>query len=235
MTPSKPRHCACFILAIGHLAQLASSTFGNPDDETIISLPGQNAEATAQVGDEILHQGKYYERDVIHLSVEITIGENGAYTLTPGYYLKTGGGGDWESYLPAANDPEGGTIRKAPDVVTLQEGIQVSTDGKTVGVVTNFYQAVYGEAKGITRSTRPALSTESVQKALVYGGKAGNNIKLGYREIWMHITRPSEIQFVEHDLSESRIVESHGARIEILKATGDAIKYRVLKGFSPTK
>lgn len=222
--------CLVFLTIVTAFAQDNMVAGSSP-----VIKPPLNTEATAHIGDEILHQGTYYERDVIHLAQEIIIGENGAYTLTPGYYLRTGGGGDWESYLPAANDPEGGSVIKAPGVVTLQEGIQVSTDGKTVGVVTNFYQAVYGEAKGITRSTRPALSTESIQKALVYGGKRGNKIKLGYREIWMHITRPSEIQFVAYDLSQSKIVESHGARIEVLKATDGSIKYRVMRGFSSAK
>ncbi len=228
----KLTHSLCLVfLTIGTVSAQEGTVVGN----ALVIKPPLNTDRTAHVGDEILHQGTYYARDVIHLSEEISIGENGAYTLTPGYYLKTGGGGDWESYLPAANDPERGSVKKAPGVVTLQEGIQVSTDGKTVGVVTNFYQAVYGKAKGITRSTRPALSMESIQKALVYGGKAGNKIKIGYREIWMHITRPSEIQFVAHDLPQSKIVESHGARIEVLQANDNSIKYRVLKGFSSAK
>ena len=213
----------------------ASAQEVTPTENTPVTTPPLNVESTAQVGDEILHQGTYYTRDVIHLSEAITIGENGAYTLTPGYYVRTGGGGDWESYAPAANDPESGSIRKAPDVVTLQPGFQISKDGKQAGVVTNYYQAVYGEAEGITRSTRPALSTESIQKALVYGGKTGNKIKLAYRDIWMHIVRPSELQFVEHDLSKSKIVESHGARIEILETTDDSIRYRVIQPFSKTK
>ena len=203
--------------------------------DTIVVKPPLNTESTAQAGEEILHQGTYYERDVIHLSQELRIGDNGAYTIAPGYYVRTGGSGDWTSYAPAVNDPEGGSIKKAPDVVTLQPGFQVSGDGKTVGVVTNFYQAVYGEGKGITRSTRPALSSESLQKALVYGGMSGNKIKIGYREIWMHIVRPSELQFVEYNLSKSKIVESHGARIEVLDATDKSISYRVLKSFSSAK
>ena len=212
-------NCASFVLILIGIAGFSNRADSDPTETTPVITPPLNTESTAQVGDDILHQGTYYERDVIHLSQEIKIGENGAYTLNPGYYVRTGGGGDWETYAPAANDPEGGSIKKAPDVVTLQEGLQVSSDGKTVGVVTNFYQAVYGEAEGITRSTRLSLSTESLQKALVYGGKVGNKIKLGYREIWMHIVRPSEIQFVEHDLTKSKFVESHGARIQVLRAT----------------
>lgn len=199
-------------------------------ESTPVVTPRLNTESTAKVGDEILHQGIYYERDVIHLSEDVVIGENKAYTLTPGYYLRTGGSDEWGTYV-VAKGPGAGKIIKAPDVVTLQEAFQVSGDGNTVAVITNYYQAVHGKAKGITRSTEPAVSTESIQKAIVYGGKKGSEIKLGYRDIWMSIQRPSEIQFVEHDISKSKIVEFKGARIEVVRANGDSIRYRVLKSF----
>lgn len=195
------------------------------------STPALNTEATAKVGDEILYQGTYYDREVINLSQEIKVGKNGAYTLTPGHYLKTGEENGWGYYVEAKG-PGAGKVIKAPDVVTLQPAFQVSSDGKTIGVITNYYQAVRGEAKGITRSFEPAVSTESIQNALVYGGKDGSKIKLGYREIWMAIQRPSEVQFVEYDLTKSKIVESHGARIEVINATDDSIRYRVIKSFN---
>lgn len=211
------------------------TTSASASDNTPVNTPTLNTENTARVGEEILHQGIFYQRDVIHLSQEIKIGENGAYTLSPGYYLRTGGEAEWEYYVPAKDDPNGGKVTQAPGVVTLQEAFQVSADGQTVGVITNYYQAVRGKAAGITRSTRPSLSTESFQKALVYGGKSGNKIKLGYKEIWMNIVRPSELQFVEYDISKSNMVESHGARVEILKATNDSIRYRIISSFSSAK
>jgi len=199
-------------------------------EETLKSTPDLNTEATAKVGDEVLYQATYYDREVIHLSQEIKIGENGAYTLTPGHYLQTGEENGWGYYV-AAKTPGSGKVIKAPGVITLQPAFQVSSDGKTIGVITNYYQAVRGSATGITRSSEPAVSTESIQKALVYGGKDGSKIKLGYKEIWMSIQRPSEIQFVEYDLGKSKIVEANGARIEVIKATGDSLSYRVLKSF----
>lgn len=207
-----------------------ASVFVAAAEEKVMSAPKLNVEATVEVGGEVLHQGTYYDRDVIHLSQEIKVGENGAYTLTPGYYLSSGGDDEWGNYVET-KAPGAGKIIKAPDVVTLQETFQVSHDGKTVGVITNYYQAVRGEARGITRSTEPAVSSSSLQKVLVYGGKKGTEIKLGYQEIWMNILRPSEIEFVTHDLAQSKIVESHGARIEVLSASGDTLRYRVLKSF----
>jgi hypothetical protein len=233
-TPNTAK-CVNLVLSLIGMAGIISPAYSYASDDTLRITPSMNTESTAQVGDEIIHQGAYYERDVIHLSHKITIGENDAYTLTPGYYFKTGEEGEWEYYTPATDDPNGGSVKKAPEVVTLQESFQVSSDGKTVGVVTNYYQAVRGKATGITRSTRSALSNESFQKALVYGGKVGNKIKLGYREIWMNIVRPSELQYIEHDLTKSKIVESNGARIEVLSATDNSIRYRITKSFSSEK
>ena len=101
-----------------------------------------------------------------------------AYTLTPGYYISTRG----SSYAPTEG-PDAGSVKKAPGAITLQSSFHYSNDGKRIGVITNFYQAVNAKVNGITRTTLPSLSTESIQKALIYGGKTGNKIKLGYREI----------------------------------------------------
>ena len=203
-------------------------TYQAADSERV--TPPLNTESTTQVGDELLHQGKLYQRAAIHLSEEIAFGKNGAYSLTPGYYFRSGESDGWETYSPA-DGPDAGSVRKAPDAITLQGSFHYSNDGKTIGVITNFYQAVNTKAKGITRTTRPCLSPDSIQRSLVYGGKTGTKIKLGYREIWKNITRPSRDVFVEYDLAESKVVEFKGARIEVIEATNKSIRYRVTQAF----
>ena len=190
--------------------------------------PSLNSQATAQVGGRILHQGTYYRQAAIHLSKEIRFGERHQYSLTPGYYIRTGEGLDSGAYAPA-DGPGAGRVKKAPGAITLQESFLYSNDGKTIGVITNFYQAVNARAKGITRTTRPVVSTESIQRIVVYGGKIGTKIRLAYREIWKNITRPSSDVFVEFDLADSKVVEIKGARIEVIEATGKSIRYRVLR------
>lgn len=195
--------------------------------------PPLNTESTAQVGEVILHQGEVYQRASIHLSEELIIGKDGAYALTPGYYFRTGESIGWETYAPA-DGHEAGRVKKAPGAITLQGSFHYSNDGKTIGVITNFYQAVNTKAKGVTRTTRPSFSPDKTQRALVYGGKTGTKIKLGYREIWKNITRPSRDVFVESDLAESKIVDFKGARIEVIEANDETIRYRVLRAFDST-
>ena len=196
--------------------------------------PPLNTVSTAQVGKVILHQGEVYQRAAIHLSEEIEFGEDGAYVLTPGFYFRVGESDGWGTYVPVEG-PDAGRVRKAPGAITLQSAFLYSNDGTEIGLITNFYQAVTAKAKGITRTTQTAYSNDSIQRSLVYGGREGNKVKLSYREIWMNITRPSELQFVEYDLSESKVVESNGARIEVIDATNSMIRYRVRQSVSSTE
>lgn len=218
--------------AIQMIAVFLVSVFGNTNNvqaaETVI--PSVNKEATAQVGGQLLQQGTTYPQEAIHLSEEIKFGMRQQYSLSPGYYIRTGGSLDSGTYAPA-DGPDAGRVTKAPGAITLQGSFLYSNDDKTVGVITNFYQAVHARAKGITRTTRPAWSTEEIQRTLVYGGKTGTKIRLAYREIWKNITRPSSDVFLEFDLTKSKIVEVRGARLEVIAATGESIRYRVLRAF----
>ena len=196
--------------------------------------PSMNTRATAQVGGQILHQGTYQSQAAIHLSEEIRFGERHQYSLTPGYYIRTGESLDSGTYAPA-DGPCAGRVKKAPGAITLQGSFLYSNDGTTIGVITNFYQAVNAKARGITRTTRPVVSTESIQRVLVYGGKTGTKIRLAYRELWKNITRPSNDVFVKFDLANSKVVEIKGARIEVIEANGKGIRYRVLRAFNSKK
>lgn len=77
-----------------------------------------------------------------------------------------------------------------------------------------------------------SLSPDSFQQTLLYNGKIGNRITLGYREFSNNLARPAFSNNVDYDLSESMIVGYKGARLEVIKATNTEITYRLLSGFS---
>lgn len=222
----------CSLLAAVLYVPLSGLTYQATASEGVIQP--LNTVSTAQIGDEILHQGELYQRAAIHLSEEIKFGKDGEYSLTPGYYFRTGESIGWETYAPT-DGPESGSVKKASGAVTLQGSFLYSNEGKTIALITNFYQAINARAKGITRTTRPILSRDAIQRSLVYGGTTGAKIKLAYREIWKNITRPSRDVFVEYDLAESRIIEIKGARIEVIEASKESIRYRVIQAFNSKK
>ena len=192
--------------------------------------PALNEEAKAQIGEQLLHQGVFHTQAALHLTEEIEFGERNQYSLTPGYYIQTGASLDSATYSPTSG-PDAGRVKKTQGAITLQGSFLYSNDGRTIAVITNFYQAIIARATGITRTTLPALSTESIQRVLVYGGMNGTKIRLAYREIWKNITRPSSDVFVEFSLADSNVIEFRGARIEVIEASGKSIRYRVIHAF----
>lgn len=76
------------------------------------------------------------------------------------------------------------------------------------------------------------LTHDSFQQTLIYSGKVGNKINIGYREFSGSIARPAFNNNVEYDLSESTTIGYKGAQLEIIEATNQYIKYRVIKNFN---
>ena len=67
---------------------------------------------------------------------------------------------------------------------------------------------------------------------LIYSGRVGDKIKAGYREFSNNLARPAFNNDVEYDLRESSVIGYKGARIEVVEATNEHIKYKVIQNFS---
>lgn len=81
-------------------------------------------------------------------------------------------------------------------------------------------------------TTLNVSSENSFQQTLLYNGRVGDKINIGYRESSGNMARPAFNNEVEYDLSESKTIGYKGARIEVIEATNQSIKYRVLSNFN---
>lgn len=197
---------------------------------TEISFPALEKEVVAQVGEEMVRQGKYIERDAINLAEPIKIGLLAGYVLGAGDYLKTGEDKDSEFYLPAPG-PNGAEITKTV-ITDPWKSVQLMKREPKINVVTVFHAKVGTDAKGVTRVKRMLLTDDSFQQTLIYSGKLGSRIRLGYREFSNNTARPAFNNDVDYDLSESTTIGYKGARIEILEATNQYVRYRVTQNFN---
>jgi hypothetical protein len=82
------------------------------------------------------------------------------------------------------------------------------------------------------RVKKPILTHDSFQQTLIYSGKVGNKINIGYREFSNNLARPAFNNNVEYDLSDSAVIGYKGAQLEIIEATNQYIKYRVFRNFN---
>jgi hypothetical protein len=179
----------------------------------------------------MVKQGIYTELDGIRVANPVNA--SWAYTLETGDYVKKGEDRAREFYMPATG-ANGGQVSKA----ALADPWQSVTYHKTkdlIGVVTIFNVHVDSKGKGeVTRVKLPTLAHNSFQQTLIYSGRIGDRITLGYREFSNNMARPAYNNDVEYDLNESKIVGYKGARVEIIEATNQEITYKVMSNFLPT-
>lgn len=79
--------------------------------------------------------------------------------------------------------------------------------------------------KNFERVKKSILTHDPFQQTLIYSGKVGNKINIGYREFSNGLARSAFNNNVEYDLFESAIIGYKGAQLEILEATNQYIKY----------
>src|SRR3546814_5662642 len=62
------------------------------------------------------------------------------------------------------------------------------------------------------RLRKPAISERDLQQTLIYSGRVGNRIKIGYRESSGNMARPAFSNEAEYDLSQSDEIGYRGDR-----------------------
>ncbi|MFM0663812.1 hypothetical protein [Paraburkholderia sediminicola] len=177
-----------------------------------------------------MRQGRYKEAEAIY--VEHTTSARWAYTLYPGYYVKQGQDDTGEYFLPGGGD-EAGRVEKAALADPWKSVMARKSDG-VLCVVTVFNVAACGDDTSFEHRKLSIYGHDSFQQTLIYSGRVGNKINIGYREFSNNMARPAFNNNVEYDLSESAIIGYKGAQLEVLDATNQYIRYRVIKNFNAT-
>ena len=193
-----------------------------------VSKPPIDSINTAYVGDKMLEQGVFIDREALNVPVNTKL--SFAYTLTAGYYLKTGQNNKGDFYLPMNNIANGGMVQKSA-LADPFRAVMLGGDGKLC-VITVFNAKNCGGEHQATKSLVGVASDNSFQQTLLYSGKVGNKINIAYREFSSNVARPAFNNDVEYDLNESRVIGYKGALIEVIDANNQSIKYKVLKNFN---
>lgn len=79
-----------------------------------------------------------------------------------------------------------------------------------------------------TRNANSSKPIETFRRELIYSGRAGDVIKIVYREYWDNIARQPFTQELQYDLSKAKIIKFRDTSIEVLDATNENITYKVL-------
>lgn len=195
-----------------------------------VSKPPLNTVNTAFVGDKMIEQGIFVDTEVLQAPANTKI--SFAYTLTAGNYQKTGQNGKGTYYQAVNNIPNGGMVQKNP-LADPFKVVMLGIDGQLC-VVTAFNAKNCTSQHQVKQTTVGIVSDSSFQQTLIYSGKVGNKINVGYREFSSNLARPAFNNDVEYDLSESKQIGYKGALLEVIDANNQNITYRLLRNFNKT-
>ena len=195
-----------------------------------ISEPPIGSVNVVFVGDKLLQQGTYKEHDAIRLDAEIKVGMLATYRFTPGHYLKEGDEKNVEYYNPSNTEGSGEVISGL--IADPFQAILVFKDKPTLCGVSVFNGKICKNNVEFTRFRQPIRTADSFQQTLIYSGQVGDKINVGYREYSGNAARPAFNNDVEYDLSKSTMIGYKGALLEIIEATNQYIKYKVIKNFN---
>jgi hypothetical protein len=196
--------------------------------ETSVNQPPTGEVNTSYVGDTMLSKGKYKEHAAIYVKNKIDV--VWAYTLLPGYYLKQGEDDVGEFFYPGGDEP--GHIDKAM-LADPWKSVMARKDPPAICVITMFNVATCNtEFQNYFEKRKKAMvSPDSFQQTLIYSGKVGNKVNIGYREFSGNMARPAFSNNVEYDLSESSLIGYKGAKLEVIEANNQFVRYRVIDSF----
>lgn len=192
-----------------------------------VSKPAIGSTNTAYVGDELVRQGNTSQYEGIKIKSPAKLGI--AYTITPGFLAKKGDDEKGEFYLPTGG-ADSASIDKSFFADPWQ-AVMVKKNTHTLCVVTVFNLSSCADNMPFEKTVLTISSDNSFQQTLLYNGRVGNKINIGYRELSNNMARPAFNNDVEYDLSESKIIGYKGARIEVIEASNQSITYKLLSNF----
>lgn len=189
-----------------------------------ISEPEIGSTITVSVGDHMVRQGVLVEEEVLVVFDPI---DGALYDIPAKTYLHIGFD-EKDDFFQADGVRRQGI---ADPISALALG--KAPDSK-LRVITTFGASQSYEGN-YRKETRASERQASFQQTLIYSGRVGNKVNIGYREFSSNIARPAFNNDVEYDLNDSQTIGYKGALIEIVEATNSHITFKLLKNFnSPT-
>lgn len=174
----------------------------------------------AQIGDHMLTKGVLVEQEALNLRQPV---DGFLYDITQGVYPKLGQA-ESEQFFSSAG------VTRSPLADPFQAVSVRDESPRQVCVVTVFsVRACYDADFSI--STVTSAHEASFQQTLIYSGRVGNKINVGYREFSSNTARPAFNNDVEYDLTASNRIGYKGAEIEVLHADNTGITYKVISSF----
>lgn len=201
-----------------------------------ISFPSLGQEATVSLGEDMVKQGVYTEVDGVEFLEENNIK---GFRLSAGFYPQIADQSEstYHSFNITRALDGSGYLMRSVDLLGLPmavpQSIRVSKDKQEICLIMGgIFRPQCDTEHSYKKTRKSSLSARDFQQTLIYNGRVGNRIKIGYRESSGDVARPAFSNEVEYDLSTSSDIAYRGAKLRILEADNQKIRYVVDSNFN---
>lgn len=220
-----------FLSLLGFVLTACSTVKYNYVVETKqISYPDLNFVTKTFIGDDMVRQGTVASRDVIYFPQTTVVSRGVDYTIHAGEYPKVGE--DQKYLFFGLNELNSGVTVGKSTFADIPVGIRTSKKDNDLCIVTVSGGSICKSDASFSYQKKNVTYQNAFQQILIYNGKVGNKINIGYKEFNNDFARPAFSNNVEYDLSESKVIRYKGAKLEIIKATNQFIEYKVYSNFN---
>lgn len=223
------------VLALVAVSASADTQYTMPNSEMMLT-PSVGEIGNASVGDSVLDQVQGSKYETLYFKEAQTIGNT---RINKGHYKKSMTSDGFVRY-ETFDSSESGLLTSSSfssimaGTNTATPWIYLNSSDNTICLASEWTlkpntkkcSKLDFESKNLTVPAKDAI-----QQRLIYNGKSGDKVKIGYREFINSMARPAFNNDVEYDLTESKQIGYKGALIEVTEANNQIIKYKVLKGF----
>lgn len=230
---TKPLSILAAALLTGCVSVQPQLTYTPHIETTISPAPGEVHEVTT--GQELARQTRVSVRDTIYVRSALAIS---GYTIAPGHFKKVGESEQGDFFLPTGGG-DGGSILPR-QLVDPPQGLLVRRDGGALCVLTVYgflgctrpdARVTAASAEGYERRSLREPASDSPEQSLTYVGRKGSRVSFLSRKASPG-QAPNE-STVEHDLSTSPMIDYKDMHVEVLEATPQSIRYRMILRAQP--
>lgn len=185
-----------------------------------VDYPDVGKVVTVYVGDHMIQKGTITEESVLLVHKAI----DGALYDIPAKQYPQVGYDQKQDFYSAVGVVRGG-FSDPIQALSLKRENDSELCVVTVYGGSSCYKGEYERKKQLSERGN------SFQQTLIYSGRVGDKINIGYREFSNNSARPAFNNDVEYDLSSSNIIGYKGALIEVIKADNSSITYKLIRNF----
>ena len=185
--------------------------------------PQKTVEATSFVGDSLLTYSHFKEIEALHLI-------NSTGYFYPGFYEKIGDD-SINIFYSSYSISEKKSLSSLPAARQNFTAVALSNTEPGKFCMIHLISGMRCMDAIIKKENIKSKEYDSFEQTLLYNGRVGDKITIGYREFSNDLARPAFSNTVEYDLTKSKEISYKGALIQVIDADNTKITYKIIKPF----